>query len=66
MQAIVDALDTATADAFFFAIFFVAQFAFLGALLFAGLGIRGAWRWLARHSWRDAIVSVEWKALRQR
>jgi hypothetical protein len=44
--------------------------AFVGALmlmlLFAGLAVRGAWRWLKRHSWRDAVTTAERKALRSR
>jgi len=34
------------------------------ALLFFCLAVRGVFRWLARHTWRDAIVSAERKALR--
>jgi hypothetical protein len=32
-------------------------------LLFVGLLLRHAWRWLASANWRDVVVSVERKAL---
>jgi hypothetical protein len=32
--------------------------------LFAGLAVRGAWRWLRRHTWRDVVLFSERKALR--
>ena len=37
----------------------------LMCILFAGLAVRGAWRWLTRATWRDVIVSTERKALRR-
>jgi len=38
--------------------------AFLFALLFSGLAIRAAWRWMRRHTWRDVVLFVERKAIR--
>jgi hypothetical protein len=35
----------------------------LGVLFFL-LALRGIWRWLARHTWRDVVASAERKALR--
>jgi hypothetical protein len=35
----------------------------LGVLFFL-LALRGLWRWLARHTWRDVVVSAERKGLR--
>jgi hypothetical protein len=32
-------------------------------VLFAGLLVHRAWRWLATHTWRDVIVMSERKAL---
>jgi hypothetical protein len=32
--------------------------------LFAGLAVRGTWRWLRRHTWRDVLLLSERKVFR--
>jgi hypothetical protein len=34
------------------------------AILFAALALRGAWRWLKRHTWPSMLLRIERKALR--
>lgn len=66
MQMIVDTLDTATADFIFGAVMLLIFAAAITVVLFASLAIRALYRlgcWLAVHTWRDAIIDVERKAL---
>lgn len=39
--------------------------AILLLLLFAGVAVQRAWRWLSRHSWRDVVLFVGTKALKR-
>lgn len=64
LQSMLDGLESTGAD-FLFGLLFIGTLACVMALfLFCGLVVRGAWRWLRGHTWRDAIVSAEKRALR--
>jgi hypothetical protein len=65
LSALFDAIDN-TAAAILFGLVFVAVYAvLLLGLLFFFLVARAGWRWLARHTWRDVIVSLERRAIKQ-
>jgi hypothetical protein len=64
LQLLLDAAENSGADFLFGLLFFVLLAGAVALLLFAGLALRAAWCWLAGHTWRDAIVNVERRALR--
>ena len=62
MQMLADMADHATATTLFAMIILAAEVALLFAMLFGGLLLRAAWRWLFVHNWNNVIVSAEHKA----
>jgi len=64
LQLLLDATENTGADFLFGLLAFATLACAVAILLFAGLALRTAWRWLAGHTWRDAIVAAERRALR--
>jgi hypothetical protein len=68
ISSMIDPIEQAITDTaanIFFGMIVLGIFAVaMAALMFAGLLLRGAWRWLARRTWGDAIVAAEKRALR--
>jgi hypothetical protein len=63
---LLQAIDSVAGDVAFAAIFLAIIGGGLFVLMFAGLILRRAWRWVTRRSWQDVIVSTQRKALRSR
>jgi hypothetical protein len=64
-QWLLDITENTGADFLFGLLFFAALACVVALLLFSGFALRAAWRWLASHTWRDAIVAAERRALRR-
>jgi hypothetical protein len=64
IQCLLDAMESTGADFLFGLLFFAALACVVALLLFAGLAVRAAWGWLAGHTWHDAVVSAERRAVR--
>lgn len=60
---LVDALNDGAATVLFGFIVCVGYALLLMGVLWALLAVRAVWRWLTRHTWRDAIVTLARKAL---
>jgi hypothetical protein len=63
LQLLLDSIENSGADFLFGVLFFATLACAVALLLFAGLAVRAAWRWLAGHTWRDAIIAAERRAL---
>jgi hypothetical protein len=59
------AIESAGANLFFGVIVLALLCGLAMLAMFVYLWLRHAWRWLARHSWRDVILSVERRAFRR-
>jgi len=64
MEQLQAAIESAGAD-FAFGILVLISFGMviLGVMFFL-LAVRGAWRWLTRHTWGDVVASAGRKALK--
>ena len=66
----IEIIDAAAENAWgyvlFISIVLVGYGVLLLALLFTGLAVRAAWRWLATHSWRHVVLLLEGRALKGR
>ena len=66
MQAINDAFEGAWGYTLFvFVLLGIISWTVM-MMLFAGLFLRGVWRWLTRHTMSDVVRSMERRAMRQR
>jgi hypothetical protein len=65
IEAIEATIDWAVAYIIFGVIIIVSVLVALTLALFAVVAAQAAWRWLARHTWRDVILAAERKALRR-
>lgn len=61
---IVEAIENAGANVVVGLLVIVSFGIALMGLLFFLLAVRGAWRWLTRHTWSDVVASAGRKALR--
>lgn len=61
---LMDAIDDTAAGVLFGIIVLAGYGMLMLAILFCGLAVRAAWRWLTCSTWRDVVLPIERRALR--